>query len=111
LDREDRLEACAAQPRFGDRRDGHGGGSWSREEQAASRGAAEDVAGALDTGNRDYEARFGHVFLINATGLRAEDVLDRLNERLGNDPDTELEIAATEQQQIMDLRLDKLLRP
>jgi 2-oxo-4-hydroxy-4-carboxy-5-ureidoimidazoline decarboxylase len=59
-------------------------------------------------GNRAYEAKFGHVFLICATGLSAAEMAAALARRLDNDPDTELQIAAAEQARITRLRLQKL---
>lgn len=106
LDREDRLAAFAAHPRIGERATG-----WARDEQAASAGAEGGVAQALRDGNLAYEQRFGHVFLICATGLGAGEILGVLQQRLDNDPVTELEIAAAEQQKITDLRLTRLVRP
>jgi allantoicase len=108
LDHEQRLQAFAAHPRIGDTDRAAG---WSREEQSASTPASETTAAALAEGNREYEQRFGHVFLISANGLGAEDVLARLQERLGNDPDTELANASSEQQKIIGLRLAKLVTP
>jgi len=66
---------------------------------------------ALETGNREYEDRFGDVFLINATGRSAEEMLEALRERLGNDPEAELAEAAEQQRQITRVRLEKLVRP
>ncbi len=62
----------------------------------------------LETLNRAYEARFGFIFIICATGLSAEAMLAALRRRLINDPDTELEIAADEQARITALRLARL---
>ena len=58
-----------------------------------------------------YEARFGHVFLISASGRTAADVLDALRQRMLNDPVTEVHVAAEEQRKITRLRLEKLLAP
>ena len=113
LGRTDRLEAFAAHPRIGERAATGGGAHarWSAQEQSGTSGAGEDVARALLEGNREYEARFGHVFLIRASGRSAEEMLAALRERLGNDPATELGIAAEQQREIMHLRLEKLLTP
>ena len=70
--------------------------------------ADEQTRAALAQGNREYEARFDHVFLICATGMSATDMLGALRARLGNDPATELRIAAGEQARITRLRLEKL---
>jgi OHCU decarboxylase len=74
-------------------------------------GADPAVLAELAEGNRVYEERFGHVFLICATGLSADAMLAALRERLGNDPATELRVAAEEQRKITHLRLEKLFRP
>jgi allantoicase len=110
LDRNDRLEAFAAHPRIGERT-GRRAHAWSREEQSASAAADNDVVHALEQGNRDYEQRFGHVFLISASGLTAPEIVRALQGRLDNDPDTELDVASTEQAKIIDLRLTKLVNP
>ena len=59
-------------------------------------GATDDVRAALAQGNRDYEARFGYIFIICATGRPAEDILAALHERLTNDPADEIRIAAAD---------------
>ena len=109
---DDRLEAFAAHPRIGER--AHAGAAarhagWSAQEQAGASSADERVARELASGNREYEARFGHVFLICATGRSAADMLAELRARLGNDAATELDVAAEEQRKITHLRLEKLL--
>jgi 2-oxo-4-hydroxy-4-carboxy-5-ureidoimidazoline decarboxylase len=104
LGREDWLEAFGGHPRIGQ----HAADAWARSEQAGVSGAGEDTRAALAHGNRAYEERFGHVFLICATGKSATELLGALRGRLGNDPATELRIAAAEQAKITRLRLDKL---
>lgn len=110
LDRRDRLEAFAAHPRIGEREAARPTGAtarrWSDREQA---GVADADRTALAEVNRAYEDRFGWVFLICASGLDGETILARARERLGNDPDTELGIAAEEQRRITQLRIDRLL--
>ena len=83
---------------------------WARREQAGADGAAEATLAALAQANRTYEERFGHVFLICATGRTADDMLGALYGRLTNDPATELLVAAEEQAKITRLRLDKLVK-
>jgi OHCU decarboxylase len=103
---EDWLEAFAAHPRIGEA--GGASADWSRQEQAGV-GGATDVRERLARGNADYEARFGHVFLISAAGRDAEQILAALTERLGNDPTTELRVAAEEHRRITRLRLERLM--
>ncbi len=71
--------------------------------------AAHDALQALAEGNRAYEQTFGHIFIICATGKSSEEMLTILQDRLHNDPDRELRIAAQEQSRITQLRLKKLL--
>jgi OHCU decarboxylase len=108
LEPGDWLEALAAHPRIGER----GGGSpdSSSREQAGVGAAGQDVRAAIASGNAEYERRFDHVFLISAEGRGAEEILANLRARLGNDPDTELRVAAGEHRRITRLRLERLLR-
>jgi len=100
----DWLEAFRAHPRIGE-----SGGAWSDEEQAGMRAAADDVHRKLAAANRQYEAYFGYIFIVCATGKSAGEMLATLENRLTNDPATELRIAAEEQRKITKLRIDKLL--
>jgi allantoicase len=81
---------------------------WSLGEQAGVAQAGEDVLQALADGNRAYEALFGWIFLVCATGKSAAEMLTLLHERLANEPAAELRIAAGEQVKITRLRLEKL---
>jgi OHCU decarboxylase len=106
---EDWLEAFEAHPRIGE-----GGGAsaeWSRQEQAGVGDADPEVRERLARANAEYEARFGHVFLISAAGRDADEILAALTERLGNDPGTELKTAAAEHRRITGLRIEKLMAP
>jgi OHCU decarboxylase len=107
LSPDDWLEAFAAHPRIG--QSGGGSPSWSRQEQAGVGGAGQEVQEALARGNATYEARFGHVFLIAAAGRSATEILTQLEARLGNDPATELRVAAGEHHRITRLRIEKLM--
>jgi len=82
--------------------------TWSAGEQAGLATADEATIQALAQGNRDYEAHYGHIFLVCASGLTAAEMLARLQSRMSNDPIAELHIAAGEQAKITALRLDKL---
>lgn len=107
---DDWLEAFSAHPKIGESKNGTGKISqWSSEEQSgASRATAETVA-QLAQGNKEYERRFGWIFLINATGKSAPEMLRILECRLANDSAEELRVAAGEQAKITTLRLNKLL--
>jgi 2-oxo-4-hydroxy-4-carboxy-5-ureidoimidazoline decarboxylase len=106
-------EAFAHHPRIGDkealRQRFATTRQWAAGEQAGVSAASEDVLEALAQGNRDYEARFGHIFIVCATGKGAEEMLGLLQARLGNDPEKEHRIAADEQARITRIRLEKLL--
>ncbi|HSR24555.1 MAG TPA: 2-oxo-4-hydroxy-4-carboxy-5-ureidoimidazoline decarboxylase, partial [Candidatus Eisenbacteria bacterium] len=104
LDERDWTEAFAAHPRIGE----PDGAAARREQQAVATAPAETLA-ALAEGNRRYERRFGHVYLVFASGRSAGELLDVLQERLRNDPATELRVAAGEQARITRLRLERLL--
>lgn len=82
--------------------------TWSSTEQAGVVGADPDTLRDLAAANTDYEQAFGHVFLVCATGLRADEMLARLRDRMGNSPANELRVAAGEQVKITRIRLDRL---
>jgi 2-oxo-4-hydroxy-4-carboxy-5-ureidoimidazoline decarboxylase len=99
--------AMAGHPRIGERRLS----GWSAQEQAGVQaGAGADaMVTALADGNAAYEQRFGHVFLICATGRGQAEILAELNRRMSNDPAAEREAAAAEIRKINDIRLRKLV--
>ncbi|SDN65196.1 2-oxo-4-hydroxy-4-carboxy-5-ureidoimidazoline decarboxylase [Allokutzneria albata] len=102
--------AVDAHPRIGQRPEGTGQEArWSRGEQSAAATEDERVRAELVAGNIAYEDRFGHVFLICATGLSAARVLDALRERLGNDEAAERAVVREELGRIVELRLRKLV--
>ena len=125
LGREDWLEAFAAHPRIGEEspsnkddksnRDDRSNNDkvetakWSAEEQAGMRQADDALQAAMAQANRDYEAKFGWIYLVCATGRSAEELLDLARRRLTNEPDKELTVAAAEQDRITRLRIEKLL--
>ena len=111
--RSDIHEAFSHHPRIGDRESlrarfpaTH---AWSGDEQRGASAADNAVLDALADGNREYERRFGHIFIVCATGKSAVEMLGLLQARMGNDPGAELAIAAGEQMKITRLRLAKLL--
>jgi 2-oxo-4-hydroxy-4-carboxy-5-ureidoimidazoline decarboxylase len=102
-------DALAGHPRIGARVD-HPGGEWSRQEQSGMDSASERTAQEMTDGNRAYETRFGHVYLVSAAGRSAQEMLDFLRERLGNDAGTERGIVRTELAKINRNRLARLLQ-
>ncbi|HXF94472.1 MAG TPA: 2-oxo-4-hydroxy-4-carboxy-5-ureidoimidazoline decarboxylase [Gemmatimonadales bacterium] len=105
---DDWREAFAQHPRIGEP---EGAGAWERAEQAGVAGATGETRRALARGNREYERRFGHVFLVCAAGRSAHQLLTELRRRLAHDPADELRVAAAEQAKITRLRLEKLGPP
>jgi OHCU decarboxylase len=107
---ENWLEAFAAHPKIGEKpqQESQRERGWSEQEQAAAELNAASEA-ALAEGNRAYQDRFGYIFIVCATGKSAEEMLAILRQRIQNDADTELRVAAEEQRKITELRLKKLL--
>jgi OHCU decarboxylase len=97
---DDWREAFAQHPRIGERAMGT-----AATEQSGMRSAADDVRAELARANREYEERFGYIYIVCATGRTAEEMLDIVRVRLDNDPDTELKVAAEEQRTITQIRL------
>jgi 2-oxo-4-hydroxy-4-carboxy-5-ureidoimidazoline decarboxylase len=97
--------ALAGHPRIGER-PVHAS---SAREQSGVAGAPDDVLATLAEGNRAYEQRFGHVYLVCADGRPAAELLAVLRSRLGNDPTTERAVLRTELGKINRIRLRRLL--
>ena len=102
------LAAFEAHPRIGER-GGLAPAVSDREQKEVVSAKAETLA-ALAVENREYEKRFGHVFLIAASGRTGEEILAALRSRMDNPPAAELEVAAEEQRKITRLRLKDVLR-
>jgi 2-oxo-4-hydroxy-4-carboxy-5-ureidoimidazoline decarboxylase len=110
LDWPEVLEALGAHPRIGAPAAGPDAQErWSRAEQAGAADADASTAAALAAANADYEAKFGFVFLIRATGRTAEQMLAAALGRLGHDEPTERLVVRDELAQIVRLRLDRML--
>ncbi len=109
----DWLEAFAAHPRIGSKgpakKQQPRSADWSADEQSAVSDAGKQVREDLADVNSLYEAKFGFIFIICATGRSADEILAACLARLGNSVETELRIAAAEQNKITALRLNKLL--
>ncbi|PWT94590.1 MAG: OHCU decarboxylase [Blastocatellia bacterium] len=113
LDRDDWLEAFRSHPKIGERtakkEPAAQAQQWSTQEQAAIGKSSSQTKDLLAKLNHYYEAKFGYIYIVCATGKSAEEMLLILQDRLSNDPDDELKIAAAEQAKITALRLAKLL--
>ncbi|MER5349787.1 2-oxo-4-hydroxy-4-carboxy-5-ureidoimidazoline decarboxylase [Kitasatospora sp. NPDC002551] len=85
------------------------GDATTEREQAGVRGADPALLDELRRANAAYEARFGQVFLICATGRTAATVLAALRERLPNTPAAETEIVRDELRKINEIRITRML--
>jgi allantoicase len=83
---------------------------WSAGEQSLALQAQTETLAEMAGANFEYQAKFGYVFLICAMGKTADEILSSLRQRMPNDSNTELLIAAEEQRKITRLRLQKLLK-
>ncbi|MBV1854712.1 2-oxo-4-hydroxy-4-carboxy-5-ureidoimidazoline decarboxylase [Catellatospora tritici] len=102
--------ALAAHPRIGERARGDSReAAWSRREQSGAADADATTAQALVAANRAYEERFGHVFLIFASGRSAEQMLAAARARLEHDALAEREVVRRELSAITVHRLRKLM--
>jgi 2-oxo-4-hydroxy-4-carboxy-5-ureidoimidazoline decarboxylase len=112
---EDWREAFAQHPKIGDLdslQQKYGSTrSWAAGEQAGVQHSPAGVLQQLARGNEEYEARFGYIFIVCATGKSAAEMLALLQARLGNTPAAEIKIAMAEQNKITKIRLEKLLTP
>jgi OHCU decarboxylase len=115
LSDDDWLEAFRAHPKIGERKPAGAQSEtaqrWSAQEQSRTGEAPASVMDQLADANREYDQRFGFIFIVCATGKTAEEMLMLLKSRISNPPATELRIAANEQKKITQLRLRKLLEP
>jgi 2-oxo-4-hydroxy-4-carboxy-5-ureidoimidazoline decarboxylase len=110
LDWADILSALAAHPRIGERMAGAGReAAWSAREQAGTANSTDAVRDGLIEANRAYEDRFGHVFLIFATGRTDAEMLAAALARVANDEATERDVVRGELTRIVALRLNRLL--
>ena len=113
LEPEDWLEAFASHPKIGENKGTRATAAevqnWAAQEQAGAENAAEETVRSLAKLNREYEEKFGYIYIVCATGKSSDEMLAILRERLPNDAETELRIAAREQARITKLRLGKLI--
>lgn len=100
--------ALTGHPRIGERPQG-AGEAWSRQEQAGLDAAQSTTLAAIAEGNRLYENRFGHVYLVCASGRSAEELLAILRSRLRNDASTERRVVREELAKINRIRLERLV--
>lgn len=109
----DQLEAFSHHPKIGDVKSlqekfattKH----WAGKEQSGVAEASTKVIERLAELNTLYEDRFGFIFIICASGQTANAMLAALEQRVQNNYDEELRIAAAEQHKITDIRLKKMI--
>jgi len=113
LTTSDWMEAFRSHPRIGESKGGTTAlrqVAWSKEEQQNVTTAGQEAKAALARANREYEQRFGHIFIVCATGKSPTEILQILERRMRNDKETELREAAEQQRQITNIRLKKWLK-
>lgn len=106
LTADDLAEAMAGHPPIGRPKPGD---PTSAREQRGMAGASEDLRTEMLDLNLSYQERFGHVFLICATGRTGEQMRDAVRERIGNSPEREREIVRTELGKINRIRLARIV--
>lgn len=99
-------EAMAGHPPIGRPKPGDPA---SAREQSGMEGTTKELKAEMLELNLAYQDRFGHVFLICATGLTGEQMRDALKERIGNSPEQEREIVRAELCRINRIRLARLV--
>lgn len=104
LKAEDWMEAFSGHPKIGDKVKGT-----EAEEQSGIKNADTKKLEELAELNKEYEKKFGYIFIICASGKSADEMIDNLRERIKNNPQIEMLIAAEEQNKITKLRLSKIL--
>jgi 2-oxo-4-hydroxy-4-carboxy-5-ureidoimidazoline decarboxylase len=117
LARSDRVVAGLTEADVGQALTGHArigrpsgpAGGWSRREQAGVEAADQATIQALAEGNEAYERRFGHIYLVCASGRDGAELLALLRERLGNEPEAEWDVVRRELAQINRIRLARLM--
>ena len=110
---DDYLEAFKAHPMIGDvdslRKKFANTKAIAAGEQSGTASAPDAVLHALKEANQAYLDKHGFIFIICATGLSAETMLEELQKRLPNSTDEELQNAAAQQIKITLLRINKAL--
>jgi OHCU decarboxylase len=113
LEPDDWLEAFASHPKIGENKAARATApeaqNWAAQEQSGAENPAEEIVRSLAELNRQYEEKFGYIYIVCATGKSSEEMLALLRERLPNDAATEILNAAREQSRITKLRLGKLI--
>jgi len=114
LEQDDVLQAFAGHPKIGDIQSLKAKYAQTKAlaagEQSGVQQADETTLIALAQANQEYQARFGFIFIVCATGKTAAQMLEILLARLSNSHEQEIVEASEQQRQIMQIRLDKLIQ-
>lgn len=103
--------ALADHPRIGEFHSGTGASAeMSSTEQAQIDHNDADLLARLAEANQRYEEKFGRIYLVRAKGRSSQELLDLLEQRLDNDPATEIGVVTEQLRQIAALRLETLIR-
>lgn len=81
---------------------------WVKNEQSIFFNASPEILKDLEKDNELYEETFGYNFIVFTKGKSLVEIIGELSNRLENDPQDELMIAAGEQNRITQLRLQQL---
>lgn len=110
----DWLEAFRAHPKIGEKKavttQSAEAQKWSAQEQSGVAQASAQTISQLAERNSEYESRFGFIFIVCASGKSSKEMLAIIDDRIGNDRETEIRTAAAEQSKITRLRIEKLLQ-
>ena len=113
MERNDYLAAFEGHPQIGDvstlREKFRNTANTAGHEQSGMQQASEQTLQRMMELNSAYLEKFGFIFIVFASGKSAEQMLELIEQRIDNDADTELKLAAAEQAKITKLRLEKLL--
>lgn len=102
--------ALADHPKIGERAaSGSATAAWSRSEQSGVDNRDTGLAERLRVANVEYERRFGHIYLVCASGRSGQELLTDLRSRLPNDPETEISVVRGELAKIARLRLARVM--
>jgi len=112
LNESDWLEAFLHHPKIGDinslREKFSSSKHLAENEQAGVNDASHVTLDELARFNEEYEKKFGYIFIICATGKSAEEMLEIIRSRIGNEKENEILIAMKEQSKITQIRLNKI---
>ena len=110
--KEDWLEAFDHHPQIGDtnsmKEKYYATADWAQVEQAGASKASKELSNSLGEANELYQEKFGFIFIVFATGKSGDEMLSILQERLKNNREDEVKMAAAEQIRITKNRLEKL---